>query len=141
MGWELQIGSSQRSRPEGISGTGDRKPQRICILSVADSQLIGWLLNFYLLTTSNVIKGRLPTCVCLLLFYLLATSKVISGRVLTCDSVHSSQLYSAASLGHQATGHMTCYPSQSHYPVTQPTSPCFILIMTSARLGSDRYHI
>ena len=45
------------------------------------------------------------------LFYILATSKVISGRVQTYDSVHSWQLYSAASLGHQAASTMTCYPT------------------------------
>ena len=39
----------------------------------------------------------------------------ISGQVPTCDSVHSLCLYNAASLGHHATGSMTCYPTQSHY--------------------------
>ena len=33
-----------------------------------------------------------------LLFYVIETSKVISGRVPTCDSAHSSRLYSAAPL-------------------------------------------
>ena len=55
----------------------------------------------------------------------------------TCDSVHLWQLYSAASLGHQTAGTMTCYPTQSHYPDTEPTSLCPILIMLSARLGID----
>ena len=59
------------------------------------------------------------------------------GRVPTCDSAHSLWLYSTASLGHKAT--MTCYPTQSHYPDTEPTSPCPILIMPSAWLGSDKY--
>ena len=45
-----------------------------------------------------------------LLFYVLATSKVISGWVPPCDNAHSWQLYSAASLGHQAAGTITCYP-------------------------------
>ena len=31
------------------------------------------------------------------------------------------RLYSAASLGHQATGMMSCYPPQSQYPYTEPT--------------------
>ena len=61
---------------------------------------------------------------CLLLFYVLATSVVISGRVQTCDSAHSWQLYSAALLRDQATSTMTWYPTQSHYPDTQLTSPC-----------------
>ena len=40
---------------------------------------------------------------------------------------------------HQAAGTMTCYPTQAHYPDTEPTSPCPIIIMPSARLGSDKY--
>ena len=35
-------------------------------------------------------------------FYVLETSKVISGRVPTCDSAQSWQLYHAAQLGDQA---------------------------------------
>ena len=38
------------------------------------------------------------------------------GVVPTGDSAHSWQLYNAASLEQQATGPMTCYPIQSHYP-------------------------
>ena len=76
---------------------------------------------------------------CLLLFYALATSKVILGRILTCDSTHSKRLYSPASLEHQATGTMTCYPTQSHYPNTEPTSPLPFLIMPNVSLGSDKY--
>ena len=65
----------------------------------------------------------------LLLFYILAASDVISGRVPTCDRMHSWWLYCAASLGQQAARTMTCYPTQSHYPDTEPTCPCSILIM------------
>ena len=72
-------------------------------------------------------------------FHILATSKFISGWVLTCHSAHSWLLYSAASLGHQAASTMTCYPTQSHYPNTELTSPCPIIIMLSARLGSNKY--
>ena len=61
------------------------------------------------------------------------------GRVPTCDSAHSWWLYSAASLQHQATGTMTCYPTQLHYLDSEPTSPWHILIMPSVRLGSNRY--
>ena len=73
------------------------------------------------------------------LFYILATSKVRSGRLPTCDSAHSWQLYSFASLGHQATGTISCYPTRSHYPDTVPTSPCPTLIMPSVKLGIDKY--
>ena len=31
------------------------------------------------------------------------------------------------------------YPTQSHYPDTELASPCPILLMLSARLGSDKY--
>ena len=34
---------------------------------------------------------------------------------------------------------VTRYPTQSHHPVTKPTSPCPLLIMPSPRLGSDKY--
>ena len=80
-----------------------------------------------------------PTSICRSVgcweFYILATSKVI----LTSDSAHSWWLYSAAPLENQATRTMTQYPTQSHYPDTEPTSPCPILLMPSARLGSDTY--
>ena len=57
----------------------------------------------------------------------------------TCDRVHSWELYSDISLEHQAASTMTCYPTQSHYNDTEPTSPCPILIMPSTRLGSNKY--
>ena len=80
--------------------------------------------------TSLRLSVCLFICCC---FYILATSKVISGWA------HSWPLYSAASLGHQATSTMTCYPTQSQYPDTDPTIPFPILIMLSARLGSNQY--
>ena len=58
-----------------------------------------------------------------LLFYVLATSKVLSWWVLTSDSAHLWWLYSTGPLGNQATRTMTWYPSQSHYPDTEPTGP------------------
>ena len=79
------------------------------------------------------------TNLCLLLFYVLATSKIISWWVPTCDSAHSWQLYSAASLGHQAASTITWYHTQSYYPDTESTSRCTILIMPSTMLGSDKY--
>ena len=54
---------------------------------------------------------------------------------------HSRQLYSTATVGHQAAGTTTCYPPQSHYPDTEPMSPCPILIMLSAGLGSGKYQL
>ena len=75
----------------------------------------------------------------LLEFCVLATSKVISERVLTCDNAHLWQLYSVAAMEDQVTSIVTRYPTQSHYPGTEPTSLCRILIMPSARQGSDKY--
>ena len=77
------------------------------------------------------------------LFVVLGHSKsnVISRWVPTCDSAHSSLFYSAAPLGNQAISTITRHPTQSHYPDTEPTSPCPILIMLSAWLGSDKYNI
>ena len=49
------------------------------------------------------------------------------------------QLHCAAPLENQATSTMIKYPTQLHYPATEPTSPCPILIMPSAWLGSDKY--
>ena len=54
------------------------------------------------------------------------------GRVvLTCDtdSGHSWRLHRVASWGHQTAGTMTCCPTQSYYPDTEPTSHCPILVM------------
>ena len=61
------------------------------------------------------------------------------GRVLyPLVTAHSWQLYSAASLEHQAASTMTCYPTQSNYPDTELTSSCHILIMPNPRLGSEK---
>ena len=75
-----------------------------------------------------------------LLLYVLATSKGISVRASGCDSAHSWWLYNAAPLEDQSTSTMVWYPTQSHYPDTEPTSPCPILIMWGTRLGNDKYH-
>ena len=66
-------------------------------------------------------------------------STVISGWVPSCDSVYSWWLYSAAPLRYLASSIMTPYPTQSHNPDHEPTSPCAIVIMPSAWLGSDKY--
>ena len=77
-------------------------------------------------------------CVCLLLFYVLPISKVIEW-VPTSDSAHSWWLYSAAPLWNQTTSTMNWYPTQSHCPDTEPTSPCPILTMQSNWFSSDRF--
>ena len=48
-------------------------------------------------------------------------------------------LYGASSLGDQAARTITWNPTQLHYPDTEPTCPCPILIMPSSWLGSDKY--
>ena len=42
-------------------------------------------------------------------------------------------------LPHWRTRPLAPWPIQSHYPITESTSPCPILIMPSTRLGSDKY--
>ena len=49
-------------------------------------------------------------------------------------------IYSAAPLEAHATGSMTWYRTQSHYPDTEQTIPRPILVITSARLGSEKHH-
>ena len=60
--------------------------------------------GFISYTTDNLSKTASQGIIfSLLLFYILATSTVISGRLPTCDSAHSQRLYSAAPLGDRAT--------------------------------------
>ena len=76
--------------------------------------------------------------VCWLLeLYVLATSKVISGQLPTFDSAHPWRLYSAAPLTDQATGTMTRYPTQPHYPDSALTSPCCTPLSPSTSRGSS----
>ena len=81
--------------------------------------LVGWLLQFYVLVTSEVIPGQVPTR----------------------ESVHSWQPYSAAPLGNQVDTSMTQYPTQSHYPATELTIPYPILLMSCTRLENDKYQL
>ena len=46
---------------------------------------------------------------------------------------------SAAPQEDETTITMTVYPTQPDYPNTGLTSPCPILVMPNARLGSDKY--
>ena len=78
--------------------------------------------------------------VCLLL-YVIATPKVISVQVLTCERVHSWRFYSVPPVVDQATRTMIWYPTQSHYPDTESTSPCPILIIASIWQGSDEVSV
>ena len=54
----------------------------------------------------NHLSDMDPHRLCLLLFYILATSAIILGWVPTCDSAHSGRLCSAVPLGNQATSTM-----------------------------------
>ena len=45
-----------------------------------------------------------------------------------CDSAHSWRLHSDVPLGNQATVTMARFPTQSHYPDNELTSPCHILV-------------
>ena len=76
----------------------------------------------------------------LLEFSILATSNVLSGWVLTYDSATHDDRYSFLPLGNQTTGTiMTRFPTQSHYPEVELTIPCPMVLRPGARLGSDKY--
>ena len=68
--------------------------------------------------------------------YILAISKVIQDRY-QLVTVHTRAL----PLGNLATGSLTRYPLQSHYPDMVVTSPCPMLLMPRPRLGSDKYQL
>ena len=74
----------------------------------------------------------------LLEFHILTTYEVISRWGSTCYSANSWRPFSAATVGDKASGTMTRYPIQSHYAVTEPTSPCPNLIMPRSWPGSDK---
>ena len=75
----------------------------------------------------------------LLGFCILTTNKLKRGLIAICDSMHSWYFYSAAQPGEHATSNMIWYATQPHFPNTDPTSPCHIVIMPYASLGSDKY--
>ena len=79
-------------------------------MTLALSDINGWLLEFYVLRSYQ--DG-----------YRLVT-------------VHNHGYFIV--LGDQAVGAMAQYPTQSHYPDTELTSPCPILLMMCARLGSGK---
>ena len=56
---------------------------------------------------------------------------VISQRVPTCDMTMR--------LGNETIDSMTQYPTQSHYPETEVTSPCSILLIQRVWLGSNKH--
>ena len=64
-------------------------------------------------------------------------STVISGWALTCDSAHPDFRV----LLHWEIRSSAPWPNIPllHYSDTELTSPCFILLMLSTRLGSDKY--
>ena len=66
-------------------------------------------------------------------FYILATSRVTSGQVPTCNSTHSQLLYSAPLLGSEASRAIVWLPTQTHYPNTEISSPCPIPVIRLAR--------
>ena len=80
----------------------------------AESSLAGWLLELYILARSTVISAQVPTCA----------------------SAQPWQLYSAA---RTMKSEPDIQLDQLHFPDTELTSPCRILLMPHARLGSDKY--
>ena len=74
-------------------------------------------------------------------FILVFMSYKYSWSYQAFDRMHSRQFYSAAPLGNQATSTMNQYPTQPHYPDTEPYGPCSILGMLSAKLGNENLSI
>ena len=96
-----------------------------------------WYCNNFLLTSlTPVFKG-----VCVLEFYILATAKVISELLPICDSAKSWRLYNAAALEDQVVGTMPSFATQAYIPATELTSPLPIVVMLSARLDRNMYHL
>ena len=93
-------------------------------------------MKCYLSIRIMLLRGISGHGVCLLLFYVLATSKVISGRLPTYDSAHSWRLYSVAPLENQASSTMTWYPTQSYYPDTK----CFPY-SNNAKCLARKWHV
>ena len=63
--------------------------------------------------------------------------------ILTHSLIHSfthsvTQSISVVSLDNQATSNMTSFPTQSHYPDIELTSPCHVLGMLNTRLASNK---
>ena len=76
-----------------------------------------------------------------MLFYILTTTKVISGRVPTMTVHTHGDFHNVAPYGNQAASSITQNPTQFHYPDTVLINPCAILAMLSAMLGSDKYQL
>ena len=55
------------------------------------------------------------------------------------DGIHSWWIYCAAPLRETTVGTIAQFPTQTHYPDTDQTKPCRILIRMSNTLGSDKY--
>ena len=72
-------------------------------------------------------------------FYVLTTSKIISGGETTCDSAHSWQYYSTASQINQASNSMTRCLTHSKCTDTELTSLCHILVGPNRKSGSDKF--
>ena len=98
----------------------------------------GWTLSvrvFSLSTLKSQTKSKQKKERESLLFHDLEIATVILERVPTCDSAHSCWLYSAAP---SRTCTMIGYSTESHYPDTEPTRSCTILITPSAWLRRDK---
>ena len=89
-------------------------------------------------TDAQLIRSSRLVCVCENVclewrcwgFYVLETSMVRT--VPTSDSTHSRQLYSATPLEDHTAGTMTRYHTQLHYPDTELTRSCHILVKPNA---------
>ena len=94
-------------------------------------------------SSSTGIPKRIEVCFILLLFYVVATHLVATHLSSYKDwyrlvTVCTHGDFSVAPLGNQAASTMIWYPTQSHYPDTEPTNLCLTLIMRGTWQGSDK---
>ena len=54
---------------------------------------------------------------------------IVAGWMPTCDSAHLWWIYDVVPLGDKISSTMNWYPTQSHYPESDPIRPCSILII------------
>ena len=105
-------------------------PNKICLITLKQTRSC--------LTRKKKLEQRLITGWGLMVVGVLQSGKIL-GHNRTSTAL-SWQLNSDIPLDDQATSTMTWYHSQPHYPATDPTSFCPIVIMPNTWLGSNKSH-
>ena len=100
-------------------------------------------VNIFILLTKSVSSTCLPAIfqfrIIYTKVYVLATSTVISGRVPTVTVHIRGDFIVLLHWEIRSPAPSPDSPLKSHYPDTEQSSPCAILIMPSIQLGSEKY--